>query len=44
MTNSYISLGGLNRKLYQIYRNVPDAYNREVQQVFQVDIEVLNWE
>ena len=44
MTNSYISLGGLNRKLYQIYRNVPDAYNREVQQVFQVAISMMNWE
>lgn len=44
MTNSYISLGGLNRKLYKIYRNLPDEYNRDVQQVFQVDISMLNWE
>lgn len=43
ITNSYISLGGLNRELYQEYRNMPGEYNRNVQQVFEVDIEILNW-
>lgn len=44
MTNSYISLGALNRRLYRIYQNLPEEYNREVQQVFQVDISMLNRE
>lgn len=44
MTNSYISLGALNRRLYRIYQNLPEEYSREVQQVFQVDISMLNWE
>lgn len=44
MTNSYISLGALNRRLYRIYQNLPEEYSREVQQIFQVDISMLNWE
>ncbi|MCI9174150.1 MAG: hypothetical protein HFH49_04265 [Lachnospiraceae bacterium] len=44
LTNSYISLGGQNRSLYRIYRDYPDAYNQEVQQAFQVEIDMLNWE
>lgn len=44
MTNSYISLGGHNRKLYEAYKDFPDTYNREAKQVFQVDISLLNWE
>lgn len=43
MTNSYISLGGLNRELYQVYKNLPDEYCQNAQQVFEVDIEILNW-
>lgn len=44
VTNSYISLGSHNRSLYRIYRDFPDAYNQEVQQAFQVEINMLNWE
>lgn len=43
ITNSYISLGGLNRGLYGQYRNMPGEYSRDVQHVFEVDIEILNW-
>ena len=43
MTNSYISLGGLNRGLYQVYKHLPDEYSQNVRQVFEVDIEILNW-
>ncbi len=44
VTNSYISLGSHNHSLYRIYRDFPDAYNQEVQQAFQVEINMLNWE
>ena len=44
ITNSYVSLGGQNRSLYRKYKDAPKDYNRQVQQVFQVDIELLNWE
>lgn len=44
ITNSYVSLGGYNRKLYQKYKNQPDAYNRNVRHLFEVDIDILNWE
>ena len=44
ITNSYVSLGGYNRKLYQKYKNQPDAYNRSVRHLFEVDIDILNWE
>ncbi|MCI8483741.1 MAG: hypothetical protein HFH41_05325 [Lachnospiraceae bacterium] len=44
LTNSYVALGGHNRELYQKYKNDPDAYNQEVQQIFQVDISLMNWE
>ncbi len=44
MTNSYSSLGGLNRRLYREYQNQPQLYNQEVQQVFEVDIDLLNWD
>ena len=44
MTNSYISLGSQNRELYKMYRDFPDTYNRQVRQVFQVDISLLNRE
>lgn len=44
MTNSFISLGGQDRELYGIYRGQPDAYNSKVQQVFQVEVSMLNWE
>lgn len=44
MSNSYISLGGRNRRLYQLYEGAPELYNRKARQVFQVDISILNWE
>lgn len=44
ITNSFISLGGRNRELYGEYRWQPDGYNRKVQQVFQVEVSMLNWE
>lgn len=44
MTNSFISLGGQDRELYGIYQGQPDAYNGKVQQVFQVEVSMLNWE
>ncbi len=44
MTNSYISLGAQNRELYKMYKDFPDTYNRQVRQVFQVDIALLNRE
>ncbi len=44
ITNSYISLGGLNRELYSVYENLPDMYNQKVRQIFEVDIDLLNWE
>lgn len=43
ITNSYISLGGLNRELYNQYRNMPQEYSRDVKHVFEVDIEIMNW-
>lgn len=43
MTNSYISLGGYNRKLYEDYRNMPETYGKNVHHIFQVDISILNW-
>lgn len=44
MTNSYISLGGLNRKLYRTYQGRQELYNQKAQHVFKVDIDLLNWE
>ena len=44
ITNSFISLGGQERELYGIYRGRPDVYNSKVQQVFQVEVSMLNWE
>lgn len=44
MTNSYIALGGYNRNLYKEYQNLPQTYGKEVQQVFQVEIKILNVE
>ena len=44
MTDSYLLLGGHNRELYQEYQGLAETYHRKVRQVFQVDIEVLNWE
>lgn len=44
MTNSYLSLGGLDRELYNIYENLPDMYNEKVQHIFEVDINLMNWE
>lgn len=44
MTNSFVSLGGYNRELYEKYKDFPDTYNREVQHVFQVDISLINLE
>ena len=44
MTNSYLSLGGLDRELYQVYENLPDMYNEKVQQIFEVDINLMDWE
>lgn len=43
ITNSYISLGGLNRELYDQYQNMPEEYSRNVQHVFEVDIKILGW-
>ncbi|MEY8391426.1 hypothetical protein D3Z36_05900 [Lachnospiraceae bacterium] len=44
MTNSFVSLGGLNRALYRKYKDQPQRYNQEVRQMFEVDIDLLNWE
>ena len=44
ITNSYISLGRRSRKLYEMYMDSPDSYNKEVKQVFEVDISMENWE
>jgi hypothetical protein len=44
VTNSFISLGSKNCSLYRMYRNYPDAYAKEAQHVFQVEIAMLNWE
>ncbi len=44
ITNSYVSLGGYNRKLYQKYKNQPETYNQSVHHLFEVDIDILNWE
>lgn len=44
VTNSYVSLGGENRDLYYLYKNRADDYNQDVQQMFQVDISLTNWE
>ena len=44
MTNSYIALGGHNRKLYEKYRNMPESYGKTVQQVFQAEIKILSRE
>lgn len=41
VTNSYVSLGGLNRELYSRYKDRPEEYNRDVQHVFEVDIEIF---
>ena len=43
ITNSYVSLGGLNRGLYWKYQNRPQEYNKSAQHVFEVDIEILDW-
>lgn len=43
ITNSYVSLGGLNRGLYWKYQNRPQEYNKSVGHVFEVDIEILDW-
>lgn len=43
ITNSYVSLGGLNRGLYWKYQNRPQEYNKSVEHVFEVDIEILDW-
>lgn len=43
ITNSYVSLGGLNRGLYWKYQNRPEEYNKSVEHVFDVDIEILDW-
>lgn len=43
ITNSYVSLGGLNRGLYWKYQNRPEEYNKSVEHVFEVDIEILDW-
>lgn len=44
MTNSYLSLGGLDRELYSVYENLPDMYNEKVQHIFEVDINLMDWE
>lgn len=44
MTNSYISLGGSSRELYEEYKNSSDVYNENVRHVFQVDISLQNWD
>lgn len=43
ITNSYVSLGGLNRGLYWKYQNRPQEYNKSARHVFEVDIEILDW-
>ena len=44
LTNSFLSLGGQNRKLYQQYRDAPETYAEELSHVFEVDITILEWE
>lgn len=44
ITNSYVSLGGLNRNLYQKYKNQPEEYDQNVRHLFEVDIDIINWE
>lgn len=44
MTNSYLSLGGLDREIYNTYENLPDMYNEKVQHIFEVDINLMDWE
>lgn len=44
MTNSYVALGGHNRSLYEKYLNMPETYGKAVQQVFQTDITILNFQ
>lgn len=44
MTNSYLSLGGHDRELYRSYQNMPELYNSEAQQVFQVEVSMMHWE
>ncbi|MCI8496143.1 MAG: hypothetical protein HFI74_10780 [Lachnospiraceae bacterium] len=43
ITNSYITLGGQNRGLYLKYKGLPDQYNKQVRQAFQVEVDLLNW-
>lgn len=44
MTNSYIALGGYDRKLYEEYKDRPQTYGKEVQQVFDTEIKIWNVE
>ncbi len=44
IANSYVSLGGLNRDLYWDYRNQPEKYSQSARHVFEVEIDILNWE
>ncbi len=44
ITNSFVSLGGQNRKLYWKYKDIPGIYNQKARHVFQVDIDLLNWD
>lgn len=44
ITNSYVGLGGYNRKLYRRYENMPETYGKEVQQVFHAEISILGWD
>lgn len=42
MTNSYIALGGHDRNLYEEYKDMPETYAKNVQQVFHTEIKILN--
>ncbi|MEG0963330.1 MAG: Ger(x)C family spore germination C-terminal domain-containing protein [Lachnospiraceae bacterium] len=44
ITNSYISLGGYHRGLYEKYNGFPETYAKELHQVFKTEITFLNWE
>ncbi|MFP3153259.1 hypothetical protein LQZ18_02285 [Lachnospiraceae bacterium ZAX-1] len=42
IANSYILLGGYNRKLYEMYENSPKEYDKNVTIQFDISITVLN--
>jgi len=43
ITNSYILLGGYNRKLYDVYYNYPERYEEELTLKYDISITILNY-